>query len=55
MTKAARRLQKLVDSKSHKVALAASKAVLELAVRLRDHEELEQRIAFLEKAATRAL
>jgi molybdenum-dependent DNA-binding transcriptional regulator ModE len=47
-TKAATRLLKLVDNADAKVALGAAKAVLELAVRLRDSEELEARVAELE-------
>jgi hypothetical protein len=48
MTDAADVLKTLLDAKSESVALGASRALLELGVKLRDSLDLEQRIAALE-------
>jgi len=47
-TKAATRLEELLQSESDSVCLSAARAVLELGVRLRESVELEERIAALE-------
>ncbi len=41
-------LRRLLDAKSEAVQLAAARSILELAIKLREHEELEARIAALE-------
>jgi hypothetical protein len=47
--RAAARLAKLVNSKIERVSLAASRSILELGARLRQDQELELRVAELEK------
>jgi hypothetical protein len=50
MTGAADALRRLLSSRSEPTRLAAARALIELAVRLRDSVELEARLAALEAA-----
>jgi hypothetical protein len=49
MTKAAKRLLRLLDSDREAVQLQAAKALLELAVKIRNEVEIEARLAALER------
>ena len=49
-TEAATTLRRLLDAQSESVQLGAARSLLEVAVKLRESEELEQRIAALEEA-----
>ena len=52
-TQAASTLQRLLNADSESVQLGAARAILELSVKWREAEELDQRIAALEAAAAR--
>lgn len=52
-TEAAATLRRLLEADSETVRLGACRAILELGVRLRESEQLEQRIATLEAAQER--
>ncbi len=51
-TAAVRTLRQLLDAEGDQVKLGAARAILDQAVRLREHTDLEMRIAALETAAS---